>query len=96
MGKQYLFAIKKPASFSMGYVKIVPKDHWNNHHTEYHGYIPDKKLADSVEDLGFIECMENTFEFKLTEYSIDEVIKLISSLGNLEYCKEFEDFITQD
>lgn len=91
MKPEYLFGFKKePQDYTV--VIIVPKEYWEKNQTTYPGYIPDDDLVNTLESMELYECMENTFE--ISSYSsIEEVKRILGRVEDLEYSKEFEEFI---
>lgn len=91
--KSYLFGIRTYENNGNAEIHLVPTEYWNEKHTKYPGYIPDSALADTFEEHGYIECMENIFEFNINKISMDETLEFIKTLGNIEHSAEFEHFV---
>lgn len=94
--KEYYFGIKRNCRDTFAELHIVPIKHWEKHKSKYPGYIPDDELADKLEDNGFIECMENVYEFDTKTMSIEDAINKATSLAKITRNKEFEEFINDN
>lgn len=90
---KYLFGVREPDKDGVAEVHIVPTKHWEEHHQKYPGYIPDNNLADMLESEGFIECMENVYEFSINTVSIDNVINLLITKFGMKHSSEFQEII---
>lgn len=91
--KKYYFGIKNCGYDKYAQLHIVPADYWDSKKSKYPGYIPDDALADTFEQNGFIECMENVFEFNRDNISNTKAIEMATNFGKLIYNKEFENYI---
>lgn len=94
--KEYYFGIKNNGHDKYAQLHIVPAKYWEEHKSKYPGYIPDDALADKFESHGFIECMENVFEFNVNNMSIKKAIEKATSFGKITHNKEFENFINNN
>lgn len=77
--------IDKPAE-----LHLVPAKYWDENHKKYPGYIPDSSVNDMLEDAGYIECMENVYEFDLDGRDVKTVIDVIANEFGIEHNMEFQ------
>jgi hypothetical protein len=92
---RFYFAFAGSVEKGMDSICVVPVNFWETEHRKCRKYITNDKLADKIERIGFMECMENTFEFKKSKYSKEEVKKLLSSIGDIEYSQDFQDYLNK-
>lgn len=92
--KPYLFCIT--IKNDIGFIHIVPKNYWDDHRVKYPDYIPDDALIESIEELGYMEVMQNTFEFNTRKTSQKKVKSDFQECGNFEYSKDFEKYMKKE
>lgn len=86
---KYLFGIRSSGR-NKAEVHLVQSDYWAKNHKKYPRYIPDNSVANTLENKGFIECMENVYEFNTSKISVSKAKEILMSLGNMEHSVEFE------
>ena len=77
-------------------VCIVPLEYWNLKKRKMHNYIKNNSIADQIEQLGLIECKQNTFEFNSKKYSKEDIIRILSTIEELKYSEEFNEYLNNE
>ena len=86
----YYFGVVDHGNSKTAEVHLVPADYWDTNHKKYPGYIPDNSVTDELESNGYIECMENVYEFDLNGEDVETVIDVIAKKFGIKHNMEFQ------
>ena len=90
---KYYYGFNGVIGENCGSFCIVTAEFWDNNKKKEIDYINDDELVDTLEKLGFYECMQNVYEYNLSKMSNNDVRKRLEEIGYIEYNEEFSQYL---